>query len=665
MPDDATPTIDNAKAGARHSAADNALLKDSRQKLREIDANLVALGTPEDPAPEAAAEGEPAAPTDNALKAISSTPDELRVGNHIILFGGRDLAGYSIGAKAPLYKNADGTQGEFFTKNTRLDSPFTATGRLPQDWEHNREPEVVGPDAVLGYVDWSTKRITDKGVFVERVLNRHNQYVKWLEELIPLGIVGTSSQSMAGRGRVKATGEITDWPLERDTLTITPAEPRMKGENVIAALKALGISAEPGQAAPDGASADTSSVKTTGDFEMDEQELKALRDGMAALSAGNAELKAQNAELLEELRKPALKALAAVQPVPDDPKPFKSLGEQMAAIVKAVNAPAYADPRIAKVNSKATGMNEGTLSDGGAFVQTDFSNTLLERAYAMGAFLSRTAKQTVGQGFNAYGALLIDETSRAEGSRSGAVQMYWIGEGGTYTASRPKLRRYELKLGKLVGLVYATDENLQDAAQLESLIMREYPKEFDFQANNKIFRGSGAGEPMGVLNAPGKVSVAKETGQAAATVVYQNLLKMWSRMWAPSRATAIWLYNQDVEPQLFSMALAVGTAALEAKFVQFDQNGQLRIFGRPAFPLEQASTLGTQGDIALVDPEQYLTVGKGSLDVASSIHVAFTTGEQTFRFTARFNGGPLWNSALTPAQGTNTLSPYVVLDTRA
>lgn len=180
----------------------------------------------------------------NALKAISATDDELRVANYIILYDGRDLSAFrGVGATRQEFKNADGSAGEFFSKRTQLDSPYTAIGRLPVDWEHGLEEhaEGLGPDDVLGFVDWKTKKEDDKGVWVERVLDRRNKYVKWVEELISAGLVGSSSLCVHTRGRKTAEGEIIEWPLYRDTLTVSPAEPRMLGENTIAAMKALGI----------------------------------------------------------------------------------------------------------------------------------------------------------------------------------------------------------------------------------------------------------------------------------------------------------------------------------------------------------------------------------------------------------------------------------------
>ena len=169
----------------------------------------------------------------NALKAISRTDTELRVGNYIVLFGGRDLEGV-----ASDNKNADGTIGEYFTPQTQLESSYTKAGFFHVDWEHG-----IGElgNEVLGVVDWKTARIDDRGVFVERVLNRRSEYVKWVEELIDLGLVGTSSEAMPKGVQKADDGEILRWPLYRDTLTVTPMEPRMLTENTIQAFKALGI----------------------------------------------------------------------------------------------------------------------------------------------------------------------------------------------------------------------------------------------------------------------------------------------------------------------------------------------------------------------------------------------------------------------------------------
>jgi phage head maturation protease len=159
----------------------------------------------------------------NPLKTISKSDTELRVGNYMILFGGRDLA------------------GEFFTKNTRFDSNYTDLGMLYEDFEHGRDPDKSGNDAdnVLGIADWKSAKVDEIGIFVERVLNRRAAYMQSLMPLIEMGVIGTSSEAVSGRVRKKSSGEITDWPLMRDSLTVTPMEPRMVTSNVLASVKAL------------------------------------------------------------------------------------------------------------------------------------------------------------------------------------------------------------------------------------------------------------------------------------------------------------------------------------------------------------------------------------------------------------------------------------------
>lgn len=205
------------KAGARHSVSD----RKDMQTLHDISTKQGAKC--------------PMPVKSNPLKALSETDDELVVGNHIVLFGGRDMTGYALG------KNADGSLGEFFTNKTDLESDYTKTGRLYVDFEHGRDPDDVGATKhnILGYVDWKTKTIDDEGVFVKRVLYRRNKYVKMLEPLIRAGLIGNSSEAVPEAIQKADNGEIIQWGLHRDTLTVTPMEPRMLDENALAAVKAL------------------------------------------------------------------------------------------------------------------------------------------------------------------------------------------------------------------------------------------------------------------------------------------------------------------------------------------------------------------------------------------------------------------------------------------
>jgi HK97 family phage major capsid protein len=349
-------------------------------------------------------------------------------------------------------------------------------------------------------------------------------------------------------------------------------------------------------------------------------------------------------------------------------KPFANIGEQMhAAIRSARNGGRDTDPRLLEINERAAlGMNEKVPSDGGFFVQPEFVAEVLKRTYETGQVASRCRRLPLTTS-NSVKINGIDETSRANGSRWGGIRAYWADEAASLTGSRPKFRKIELTLGKLTGLFYMTDELEQDASLLTGLAQQAVGEEFGFVLDDSIMNGTGAGAPLGVVGAPCAVSVAKESGQSAATIVPANITKMWSRMWARSRQNAVWFINQDVEPQLNLMTLPVGTGGVPVYMPANNMTGSpySTLYGRPVIPIEQCQTLGTVGDIVLFDGSQYLVVDRGGVQSAVSMHVQFVTDELVFRFIYRVDGQPIWHQPLTPFKGTNTLSPFVTLATRA
>lgn len=349
--------------------------------------------------------------------------------------------------------------------------------------------------------------------------------------------------------------------------------------------------------------------------------------------------------------------------------PFATLGNQLQSIVRSAMT-GKTDPKLYEVaerEKRATGLSEAVPADGGFLVQKDFSSELLRNAFQTGILASRVRRIPISGNSNGLKINALDETSRADGSRWGGIQSFWLGEGGTKTKSKPKFRQMDLTLQKLVGLVYSTDELLEDSVALEAVIRQGFSEEFGFKLDDAIYNGDGVGKPLGFMNANCLVSVAKETGQAANTILYENIVNMWSRLWPRSQASAVWLANVDIFPQLATMSLPVGTGGVPAYMPANQAAGRpfQELLGRPLIFVEQSATLGTKGDIALVDLSQYLMIEKGGIQSAASIHVQFLTDETVFRFVLRTDGEPVWNSAVTPFTGTNTLSPFVVLDTRS
>jgi hypothetical protein len=340
---------------------------------------------------------------------------------------------------------------------------------------------------------------------------------------------------------------------------------------------------------------------------------------------------------------------------------------------------AYPEAYQLEKRAQPAGSSEMIPADGGFLIQPDFSNEILMISHETGLIYTRANKIPISPDTNSIKLPGIDEQSRANGSRWGGVLMYWENEADALIGTKPKFRMIELVMKKLTGLYYATNELLADARALGAVVMRAFGEEVGFRLDDGVIRGTGQGQLLGVLNAPCLVTVPKETGQATQTVVYENIKKMWGRMWPRSRANAIWFVNADVEQQLLGLVQIAGIAgesvvgmpgAFPNRAITLTGYGTdygtsiMSIYGRPVVVVEQCATVGTPGDIILADYSQYVMADKGDVQAAVSLHVRFLTDEQTFRWIFRVDGQPQWHTSLQPFQGTNNMSPFISLAQR-
>lgn len=243
----------------------------------------------------------------------------------------------------------------------------------------------------------------------------------------------------------------------------------------------------------------------------------------------------------------------------------------------------------------------------------------------------------------------------------------------TGTSSRMQTEQVALHANSAFGLSYSTEELLVDSPiSFIAILGAGFRDQFTSFLFNERLNGTGSGEPLGVMNSPCLVTIAKQTGQAAKTIVTENIDNMVAACWKYSRA--IWLANHDTFPQLQGLTRAVGTGGAVVNYLQFSSSdaqgagtygqGQGFLLGRPIFFSEYPQALGTAGDLVLGVWSEYLHGTYQPLDSAESIHVRFETHERTFKFWLRDDGQPWWKAALKPKRGANSLSPFVTLAAR-
>ena len=585
-----------------------------------------------------------------------STDDTLILEGYIAVFGGEDLT------------------GEHFTSKTDFNSAYTRQDTVLIDWEHGQEPDDVknqpGRDDILGKVDSVTMRADDIGLLARHVLDRREQYVsQFIEPLAQAELLGSSSEATP-KGIKRNQGEIVAWPLKRQSFTVTPAETRLLSDHQMEIVKRYpNLKSLIGGGTAEKQDTDNQNGDNNLMSEKENQSLDEVTNEVTEIKAAIADLTKTVVDYVDAQKvldeTPAPKKAARVEVVEDETdKKVKADPAKLGTLLQATRSIAMG-MQPTKAMKAVLGANEAIPSQGGHLVGTDQSTEFDKKMFETAVFSSRTAHATITNGANSIDFYGRKEDSRATGSRFGGIRGYRVQAGGTITASQPNFFKYTLKPSKYAILAYATDEIVNDSALLQSEILDTAPKELAFMLDDDIVNGSSAGYPEGILNANCLKSITKESGQAATTIEANNIIKMWAALW--NKSNAVWFINTDVTPQLHQLNLPVGTGGglvyMPPGGLSASPYGTL--YGRPVIETEFNATLGTQGDILLADMSQYKTASVGSTQVATSIHVQFVTDQMAWRFTSRYDGQATWEAALTPYKGTNTVSPFVVLDTRS
>lgn len=380
-------------------------------------------------------------------------------------------------------------------------------------------------------------------------------------------------------------------------------------------------------------------------------------------------IEAERAMAGTALELPEGATIGAVEPnVLSDPRRgFGSMGDFLGAVRRASLRPNAIDERLSLSAAASTYANETVGADGGFLVPPQYSNEIMSVIEGTENLLSRVRQIPIA------GTEWKFPANESTAHGTDAIQAYWDSEGDAMTAVKPIFKNRSIKLDRLTCLVPVTEESLEDSSALGSWVGMEAGEKMAFKTSDAILNGTGVGQPLGILNAPCLVTVAKETSQAASTVLAANVLKMFSRMPARNRANAIWVINQDVEPLLPQMSVAVKNVAGTENvggFPVYVPPGGLTgaqygtLLGRPIVMTESAPALSSAGDVILGDFRQYLAVTKGGVKADQSMHFYFDQNIRAFRFVMRLGGMPWLSAPVARKNGSNTLSHFVALGAR-
>lgn len=341
---------------------------------------------------------------------------------------------------------------------------------------------------------------------------------------------------------------------------------------------------------------------------------------------------------------------------------FHSFGDFCLAVANApING---ADPRLITNAS----MGEASGPNGGFLVPVQYLSGILDAALDQEAIRPRA--NVLPMASKQAAAPVFDFADRTGAKRAG-LQLLWTQESAPLTEQQSKAREVLLNAHKATILCRVSSELAADVPMFDAQLGQAMVAAVAAGLDTAFMAGTGAGQPLGIINGPSTITVSKESGQATGTLLLQNLAKMVARLSPASFARSTWFAHPTCIPALYTMSVVIQNVAgtenvggSQAAAVTVDSDGQIRIFGRPCVITDACAPLSSLGDIVLTDLSKYIIGQRADASIQVSRDAYFASDEIGFKLTLRMDGMPADAQATKLKDGTNTVSPFVILQAR-
>ena len=588
--------------------------------------------------------------------------------DNLIYYGGavKALGEGKIGGYLVRFGDEENTDlaGDFFTKSTNFGPHQTSLVFFQHGLDGTIQRKVLDPQAAL--------KTDDVGVWIEAQLDLRDAYEAAIYGLTESGKMGWSSGTaphLVERSQ-KSEGvfHIDNWPLGLDaSITPTPAEPRTSA----IPLKSIDVNPlvieqpqETGEVsgAEDKAAVDINIKVITEETPMTEEtkpqeeqapeyaskdEVKALGDGFTDLGAKLDSLIAH----IEESR--PLRDTGYV--APDDTtgkKEVKSVGDFLVAIRRKNWE------RLYKVYGAVKDMSGESAGAGGVLVPQEMMNTLLSLTDESAQIVSRVTRQPVSSPSGSWPALdqYITPTAGSGNTAFAAgVSPATTSEGGAFgEASDPNFEMIEWRVSKVGDIVDVPNELIDDSGQsMEALLSSLFRVAINNKLEHYVIRGTGAGEPLGILNAGAAIGITPASDNAFGEA---DALSMLSRFKPTNVAGGpVWIMHRGVIPDFNSFT------ASNVDMVDWRSGVSGTLLGYPVLFSEHVPQDDNAGNVILADLGAYILFDRQQLVIDVSEHAKFENDLTVWRFKIRVDGQPWVKSAITLAdpQGSYTVSPFV------
>ena len=334
--------------------------------------------------------------------------------------------------------------------------------------------------------------------------------------------------------------------------------------------------------------------------------------------------------------------------VKDHDMEWKSMGQFLKAVQKAETTHEV-DKRLL-INKTSTGLGEDSGGVGGFLVQHPLWSQEIYNAMMSKSVIAPKCRQFVAEPYaNGLKFKQVAETARTVTSTWGGVRFYEVDEGVAVTDSKPAFQQLDVPIKQMGALYYITQALIDDCPNLSQYVAGLVGQSYGWMIDNEVMNGS-----LSIMT-----PVVGHLATVAVTVAGANPTAIeWASIYnavAPSyrNANCEWYMSIKTYAGLINLSTAIlasgGSSGIPLVSRDFTNPAVTTLFGHKINIMEQSTAQSTAGNILFGDFSEYALVTKGSMtpQVAMSLHVAFLSNQQCYRFIARIGGAPLLYSKVT------------------
>lgn len=257
---------------------------------------------------------------------------------------------------------------------------------------------------------------------------------------------------------------------------------------------------------------------------------------------------------------------------------------------------------------------------------------------------------------------VLDQTGTTSGYGHwfGGMRFYWTEEAAEKTLTEPTFRQVTLVAHKLVGLTYASDELVDDSAiSLSDFLSGPlgFAGGVAFTEDYAFINGTGAGQPLGVINAGATITVNRAA--VGTPIQYADLVNMYESFLPTGRG--LWTFNQSCVSNLLTVVDTAGNYLWLPNVQHIPGSPPNSLFGFPVRFVEKQPLVGTAGDVVLADWKYYLIGDRQQATIETTKFHRWVYDQTSWRVVHRVDGQPWLSAPLTYQDGTTQVSPFVIL----